>query len=113
MIAEFIEMNRRGRRCRECRTGHHNAHSIAELAYKRPHTRKHLQAGEPSGASCRGVKEFIANKTEEGSESLSLVDFLSEVSLATDQDSDEVSEERITLMTVHAAKALNLTMCSL
>lgn len=53
-----------------------------------------------------GVKEFVANKIEEGIDGTSLTDFLGEVSLATDQDNTDTSEESITLMTVHAAKGL-------
>lgn len=54
-----------------------------------------------------GVKEFVETKVEEGSVETSLMHFMSEVSLATDQDSDSAKdEERVTLMTVHAAKGL-------
>lgn len=53
-----------------------------------------------------GVKEFVANKIEEGVEGTSLTDFLGEVSLATDQDDTDTGEASITLMTVHAAKGL-------
>lgn len=53
-----------------------------------------------------GVKEFVDSALEEGSTATSLADFLGIVSLATDQDSADISEQRITLMTVHAAKGL-------
>ncbi len=53
-----------------------------------------------------GVKEFVDSRREEGQESVSISDFLADVSLATDQDNEDTSEERITLMTVHAAKGL-------
>ncbi len=54
-----------------------------------------------------GVKEFVETRTEEGNSATGLADFMAEVSLATDQDSDSDSdEERVTLMTVHAAKGL-------
>lgn len=54
-----------------------------------------------------GVKEFVETRTEEGDGLVSLADFMAEVSLATDQDSDSsTDEERVTLMTVHAAKGL-------
>lgn len=48
------------------------------------------------------------NRTEEGNDDLSLTAFLGEVSLATDQDIDEGedAQERVTLMTAHAAKGL-------
>ncbi len=58
-----------------------------------------------------GVQEFCAQRQEEGNTSISLIDFLSEISLATDQDSETEGEtdtdtDRVTLMTVHASKGL-------
>jgi DNA helicase-2/ATP-dependent DNA helicase PcrA len=54
-----------------------------------------------------GVRQFVADKVEQGDETTSLSDFLGEVSLATDQDSkDDDTTERITMMTIHAAKGL-------
>lgn len=55
-----------------------------------------------------GVAEFVAGKVEEGAiEDIYMPNFLSEVSLATDQDSkEEDTTEKVTLMTIHAAKGL-------
>jgi len=54
-----------------------------------------------------GMNEFVLSRIEEGNESIFLTDFLQEVSLLTDQDESKNSEgERITLMTIHAAKGL-------
>lgn len=53
-----------------------------------------------------GMGDFCAQRLEEGDTNISLTDYLSEVSLLTDQDSDDDSEEKVTLMTVHAAKGL-------
>ena len=54
-----------------------------------------------------GLSDFCAQRLEEGNAHVSLTDFLSEVSLLTDQDSDdEAGDEKVTLMTVHAAKGL-------
>ncbi|MBD5173519.1 MAG: UvrD-helicase domain-containing protein [Bacteroidales bacterium] len=53
-----------------------------------------------------GVKEFVDEQREEGSENNFMTDYLAGISLATDQDNDNSVEERITLMTVHAAKGL-------
>ena len=54
-----------------------------------------------------GLKDFCAQRQEEGDEHISLSDYLSEVSLLSDQDTDDKnSTERITLMTVHSAKGL-------
>lgn len=54
------------------------------------------------------VADFVCSRREEGNEHIQLIDFLSEVSLATDQDSENEAEDgaRVTLMTVHAAKGL-------
>jgi len=53
------------------------------------------------------VKDFVDERTEEGDlEHTHMSDFLAEVSLATDQDEQDNSEQRVTLMTVHAAKGL-------
>lgn len=54
----------------------------------------------------RAASEFVEAQREQGIDDLSLSTFLGQVSLATDQDSDDTSEERVTLMTVHAAKGL-------
>jgi DNA helicase-2/ATP-dependent DNA helicase PcrA len=57
-----------------------------------------------------GVQEFVNDKVEQDSEGgVTLVDFLNEVSLATDQDSTDASEAAVTLMTVHAAKGLEFS----
>lgn len=54
-----------------------------------------------------GMNDFCAMRQEEGNPNVSLTDFLSEVSLLTDQDSDKESDgEKVTLMTVHSAKGL-------
>jgi DNA helicase-2/ATP-dependent DNA helicase PcrA len=53
------------------------------------------------------MSEFVSTRLEEGNEEVSLVDFLSEVSLLSDQDTDKEAEvEKVTMMTVHAAKGL-------
>lgn len=54
-----------------------------------------------------GISDFCSQRQEEGNSNMLLSDFLSEVSLLTDQDSDkEGDDEKITLMTVHSAKGL-------
>jgi DNA helicase-2/ATP-dependent DNA helicase PcrA len=55
----------------------------------------------------KGISEYIDIRREEGMEQVTLADFLSEVSLLTDQDNDkEENANKITLMTIHAAKGL-------
>ncbi|WP_300725837.1 ATP-dependent helicase [uncultured Bacteroides sp.] len=54
-----------------------------------------------------GIHDFCATREEEGNPHVSLTDYLSEVSLLTDQDSDkDDTEQKITLMTIHSAKGL-------
>lgn len=54
-----------------------------------------------------GMSDFCAQRQEEGNPNVLLGDFLSEISLLTDQDSDkDGDDEKITLMTVHSAKGL-------
>jgi DNA helicase-2/ATP-dependent DNA helicase PcrA len=53
------------------------------------------------------MDEFVSTRQEEGDEDIFLADFLSEVSLLTDQDTENDEEaEKVTLMTVHSAKGL-------
>lgn len=55
----------------------------------------------------KGIDEFCEIRREEGAEHVSLADFLSEVSLLTDQDNDKDEQaNKVTMMTVHAAKGL-------
>ncbi len=57
-----------------------------------------------------GLKDFVDSKLEEGDENVGMADFLSEISLATDQDkADDKDEPKITLMTAHAAKGLEFS----
>ena len=53
------------------------------------------------------IQEFVMNRANEGIDFTPITDFLSEVSLLTDQD-DNLTDttSRVTLMTVHAAKGL-------
>ena len=55
----------------------------------------------------KAVRIFVERNREEGADELLLSDFLREVSLLTDQDEkQDESADRVTLMTVHAAKGL-------
>lgn len=54
-----------------------------------------------------GIHEFFESRQEEGLGGIGLMDFLSEVSLLSDQDTDkEADKEKVTMMTIHAAKGL-------
>lgn len=53
------------------------------------------------------IREFVEQRVNEGVDFTPITDFLSEVSLQTDQDENLTdTSERVTLMTVHAAKGL-------
>ncbi len=56
-----------------------------------------------------GIKSFVEENQEEGNDNCKLRDFLAEVSLMSDLESDDEGEgdnEKITLMTIHSAKGL-------
>lgn len=54
-----------------------------------------------------GIAGFVEMRREEGEERITLADFMSEVALLTDQDNDkEENTDKVTLMTIHAAKGL-------
>ena len=51
--------------------------------------------------------EFVSTRLEEGREDVKLGDFLSEIALLTDQDTDKDEQSsRVTMMTIHSAKGL-------
>lgn len=53
------------------------------------------------------IQDFCDMRMEEGNENISLSDFLSEVSLMSDVDTDKGDDEhKVTLMTIHSAKGL-------
>lgn len=54
-----------------------------------------------------GIRELVEQRNEEGVSFTPIYDFLNEVSLLTDQDQNLTDQtQRVTLMTVHAAKGL-------
>lgn len=59
-----------------------------------------------------GTSDFVGERLDEASyNDMSMSSFLSQISLATDQDSDDGADDdsRVTLMTVHAAKGLEFS----
>lgn len=57
-----------------------------------------------------GLQDFCDGRKEEGDENVTLSDYLSEVSLLSDVDSDGDDEgEKVTLMTIHSAKGLEFS----
>jgi len=54
-----------------------------------------------------GLHDFVVSRLEEGNENISISDYLSEVSLISDLDTDKGDDEhKVTLMTIHSAKGL-------
>ena len=54
-----------------------------------------------------GIEDFCEMRVEEGNENISLSDYLSEISLLSDVDTDKGGDEhKITLMTIHSSKGL-------
>lgn len=54
-----------------------------------------------------GLQDFVESRHEEGDDHLMLVDYLQEVLLLSDLDSDDGEESsRVTMMTIHSAKGL-------
>ncbi len=95
-----------------------NAFELAQLIYNRTGLLTSLAHDNTPEAISRqenltelmgGLKEFVDLRTEAGEESISMADFLAEVSLATDQDEEDPDGEKVTLMTVHAAKGLEFS----
>ena len=54
-----------------------------------------------------GLHDFCASRLEEDNQNISISDYLSEISLLSDVDSDKDADEpKVTLMTIHSAKGL-------
>jgi len=78
---------------------------FAEYANK--DNEEHRERRENLDELLNAIHAFCEQKKLFGEENPSLADFLSEVSLMTDQDNEkEQDNQRITLMTIHAAKGL-------
>lgn len=107
LIAEFVQADRKGADALELATKIIERTEMLKM-YLHDSTPENLSKQENLQELISGVKGFVETRVEEGSDSMSLADFMAEVSLATDQDSDsgDAGEERVTLMTVHAAKGL-------
>lgn len=70
-------------------------------------TPENLSRQENMEELVNGMQDFCDMRMEEGNENISLSDYLSEVSLMSDVDSDKGDDEhKITLMTIHSAKGL-------
>ncbi len=108
MVDNFIRLNTEGANAEKlARRIIADTHLLSMLLADR--TPENLSKQENLNELLAGVNEFVATRMEEGNEHVSLSDFMGEVSLATDQDLKDAADgeqERVTLMTVHAAKGL-------
>lgn len=75
------------------------------------HTQEGIDRAQNVQELLNAIREFVEQRQNEGIDYTPITDFLSEVSLLTDQD-DNLADttERVTLMTVHAAKGLEFPM---
>lgn len=105
LIGEFIEQN-------ETLNAYELAHLVVQKSgiYREAYddkTPEGMSRAENIEELLNAMNEFVSTRAEEGAEDIRLIDFLSEVSLLTDQDTDqEAEDEKVTLMTVHSAKGL-------
>lgn len=107
LINEFIEMHVKGT----------DAATLAETIISRTrllaqlitdNTPESISKRENLEELLNAVVQFVGDHTEQGADdTVTMADFLAEVSLATDQDTDDTAEQqRVTLMTIHASKGL-------
>lgn len=105
MIREFIADNEKS-----------NAYELGQLIYNRTgilllyandNSPENISRQENMSEMLTGLKDFVELRQEGGEGDVNMAAFLSEVSLATDADEkDKTDEPKVTLMTVHAAKGL-------
>ena len=105
LIKGLIELNQQG----------DDALTVAKETIKRSHIKSVLMGDNtPENISrienldelLNAVNDFQQIKEETGDEHCLIGDFLAETSLLTDQDMNDPDGEKVTLMTVHAAKGL-------
>lgn len=105
MIHEFIVDNEKS-----------DAYQLGQLIYNRTgilllyahdNTPESISRQENLMEMQTGLKDFVEMHRESGEGDVNMAAFLSEISLATDADEkDKTDEPKVTLMTVHAAKGL-------
>ena len=107
MIQSFIELNDMGTNAFDMAQAILRDSTILAAVHS-DKTPENISKQENLAELLNGVNDFVTTKQELGDEeNIKLTDFLAEVSLATDQDkTDDTDGEKVTLMTVHAAKGL-------
>lgn len=77
------------------------------LLYAHDNTPESISRQENLNELLNGLKDFVDIRQESGEGETNMASFLSEISLATDADEkDKTDEPKVTMMTVHAAKGL-------
>ena len=83
----------------------HDSQLLSSLVHDR--TPESISKQENLNELLSGIRQFVDSERELDGADQSLGAFLAQASLATDQDSDDTADQqRVTLMTVHAAKGL-------
>ncbi len=106
MVQEYLDDVARGA----------SAYEVAQLVYNRSGiltslahdtTPESISKQENLQELLSGLKDFVVTREESGEKDTGMSAFLSEVQLSSDQDEQQDGEEqKVTLMTVHAAKGL-------
>ncbi|MCC8174993.1 MAG: UvrD-helicase domain-containing protein [Bacteroidales bacterium] len=108
LIQSFVEMNEAGTDAEEVATDIIRKTGLLTVLLT-DRTPESISKQENLNELVNGVGQFVSSRREEGNEEVSMRDFLAQASLATDQDEDTGEQERVTLMTVHAAKGLEFS----
>lgn len=106
LVRQFIDKNADGANAYEMGSLIFSSTKILSSLYT-DNTPENISKQENLNELLSAMQQFVDTHLEEGAQNIGLYDFLSEVSLATDQDTKgEDNLPRVTLMTVHAAKGL-------
>lgn len=93
----------------------YDAFQMAEMVVKKTGLVQEMKKdGTPEGIArienmeelLNGIQDFVEGQKELADANGSLVEFLEDVSLATDMDKDTSDDDRVALMTIHLAKGL-------
>lgn len=105
LIHEFIADNQKS-----------DAYELGQLIYNRTgvlllyahdNTPESISRQENLTEMLNGLKEYVESQSNDDEANVNMASFLSEISLATDADEkDKTDDPKVTLMTIHAAKGL-------
>lgn len=105
LIASFIDMANTQTAGEVGRTIVKQSGIIADIYQDR--SPENLSRQENVEELMNGLEDFCTSRMEEGNQNVSISDYLSEVSLLSDVDTDKGEDEhKVTLMTIHSAKGL-------